>query len=59
MISTTVPNVVGSYAINFPCFSGIVVVPGSVQTLAVSFNEARLPRLSRCGHAFPEYCDAL
>ena len=34
----TIPNTVGSYAINFPCLAGIVVVPGSGQTLAVSYQ---------------------
>jgi hypothetical protein len=32
----TIPNALGSYAVNFPCLVGIVVVPGSGQTLAVS-----------------------
>lgn len=32
-----VPDTVGVYDINMPCGAGIVVVPGTGQTLAVSF----------------------
>lgn len=32
------PNVVGSYLIDMPCLSGILVVPGAGQTVAVSFD---------------------
>ncbi len=34
----TIPNTVGTYTWNWPCSTGIVVVPGSGQTLAVSFT---------------------
>lgn len=34
----SIPNVVGSYLIDFPCAQGIVVVPGTGQTLAVSYD---------------------
>lgn len=33
-----IPATVGTYAIEFPAFSGIVVKPGAGQTVAVSFN---------------------
>jgi hypothetical protein len=33
----TIPNTVGTYEFNWPCGTGIVVVPGTGQTLAVSF----------------------
>jgi len=33
----TVPNSVNTYTFNWPCGTGIVVVPGTGQTLAVSF----------------------
>lgn len=33
-----VPNTVGVYAIDMPTANGIVVVPGTGQTLAVSYN---------------------
>lgn len=32
-----IPAVIGSYSIDFPCRVGIVVVPGSGQTVSVSF----------------------
>jgi hypothetical protein len=38
----TIPNTVGSYAINVPCVVGIVV-PGSGQTLAVSNADTSYP----------------
>ena len=34
----TVPNTVGTYTFDWPCGTGIVVVPGTGQTLAVSFS---------------------
>jgi hypothetical protein len=34
----TIPNTVGTYTFNWPCGTGIVVVPGTGQTLAVSFT---------------------
>lgn len=34
----TIPDVVGSYAVNMPCATGIVVVPGSGQVVSVSFD---------------------
>ncbi len=33
-----IPNTVGTYAVNMPCATGIVVVPGSGQVVAVSFD---------------------
>jgi hypothetical protein len=33
-----IPNTVGNYPINFPCFAGIVVTPGTGQVLSVSYN---------------------
>ena len=33
-----IPNAVGSYLIDMPCLSGIVVVPGTGQTVAVSYD---------------------
>jgi len=33
----TIPNTVSTYTFNWPCGTGIVVVPGTGQTLAVSF----------------------
>lgn len=33
----TIPNTVGNYDIQFPCATGIVIVPGTGQTLAVSY----------------------
>ena len=32
-----IPEAVGTYAIGMPCATGIVVVPGTGQTLAVSY----------------------
>jgi hypothetical protein len=32
-----VPNTVGTYSIDWPCANGIVAVPGTGQTLAVSY----------------------
>lgn len=34
----TIPNVVGTYTFNWPCAVGIVVVPGTGQTVAVSYT---------------------
>lgn len=33
-----IPNVVGSYQVDFPCLNGIVVTPGTGQTVAVSYD---------------------
>lgn len=33
-----IPNTVGQVGVNFPVAAGIVVVPGTGQTLAVTFN---------------------
>lgn len=34
-----IPDVVGNYAMGpFPCFTGIVIVPGTGQTVSVSFD---------------------
>lgn len=33
-----IPNTVGSYLIDTPCFSGLVVTPGTGQTVAVVFD---------------------
>ncbi len=33
----TIPDVVGNYSIEMPCLTGIVVVPGTGQTVAVSY----------------------
>ena len=33
----TVPNTVGTYAVNFPVDTGIVVVPGTGQTIAIAY----------------------
>lgn len=33
----TIPTAVGTYDVDWPCATGIVVVPGTGQTLAVSF----------------------
>ena len=33
-----VPNTVGSYLVDFPCLAGIVVTPGTGQTLSVSYD---------------------
>lgn len=33
-----IPNVVGTYLVDFPCLAGIVVVPGTGQTVAVSYD---------------------
>src|SRR4051812_36894017 len=32
-----IPNVVGPITLDWPCFAGIVVTPGTGQTLAVAF----------------------
>jgi len=32
-----IPDVIGSYSYDFPCANGIVVTPGTGQTLAISF----------------------
>ena len=34
----TIPATVGTYTFNWPCGTGIVVVPGTSQTLAVSYS---------------------
>lgn len=34
----TIPNTVGTYTFNWPCGTGIVVAPGTGQTLAVSYS---------------------
>lgn len=34
----TIPNTVGTYDFDWPCGTGIVVVPGSGQTVAVAFT---------------------
>lgn len=33
-----IPNAVGTYLIDMPCLKGIVVVPGTGQTVAVSYD---------------------
>jgi hypothetical protein len=33
-----IPTTVGVYSIDFPCANGIVLKPGTGQTLAISFN---------------------
>lgn len=33
-----IPNTIGSYAVNMPCATGIVVVPGTSQVVSVSFD---------------------
>lgn len=33
-----IPDTVGIYDLNFPCSTGIVVVPGTGQVVSVSFN---------------------
>lgn len=33
-----IPNVVGSYLIDMPCVNGIVVAPGTGQTVSVSYD---------------------
>jgi hypothetical protein len=32
------PNTVGTYLIDMPCLSGIVIIPGAGQTVAVSYD---------------------
>lgn len=32
------PNTVGTYLIDMPCYSGILIVPGAGQTVAVSYD---------------------
>jgi len=34
-----IPNIVGSYWLDFPCLSGIVVTPGTGQTVAVAYGQ--------------------
>ncbi|MDE2354165.1 MAG: hypothetical protein KGL17_03990 [Betaproteobacteria bacterium] len=34
----SIPNVVGSYLIDFPIMAGILIVPGTGQTVAVSYD---------------------
>jgi len=34
----TIPNTVGVYVVDFPCLQGIVIVPGTGQTVAVSYD---------------------
>ena len=33
-----IPNTVGVYLINWPCANGVYVVPGTGQTISVSYN---------------------
>ena len=33
-----IPNIVGAYWIDFPCLAGIVVTPGTGQTVCVSYD---------------------
>lgn len=33
-----IPNTVGSYLIDWPCFAGMVVTPGTGQTIAVCYD---------------------
>lgn len=33
-----IPNVLGIYLVDFPCINGIVVTPGTGQTLSVSYD---------------------
>jgi N-acetylglucosamine kinase-like BadF-type ATPase len=33
-----IPDVVGNYVLSFPCKKGIVVAPGTGQTVAISYN---------------------
>ena len=33
-----IPNTLGIYLVDFPCMAGIVVMPGTGQTLAVSYD---------------------
>jgi hypothetical protein len=33
----TIPDAIGSYDIDFPCATGIVVNPGTGNTIAISF----------------------
>ncbi len=33
-----IPNTVGSYVLDWPCLAGIVVTPGTGQTIAVSYT---------------------
>jgi hypothetical protein len=37
-VIAAIPATVGTYSIEFPATSGIVIKPGSGQTIAVSFN---------------------
>jgi len=34
----SIPDVIGSYTIDFPCANGIVIVPGTGMVVSVSFN---------------------
>lgn len=34
----SIPNTVGIYLVDFPCMAGIVVTPGTGQTLAISYD---------------------
>lgn len=34
----SIPNTVGVYTLDWPCAAGVAVVPGSGQTLAVSYS---------------------
>ena len=34
----SIPNVTGTYLLDMPCFTGLVVTPGTGQTLAVVFD---------------------
>ncbi|WP_316854245.1 hypothetical protein [Ralstonia holmesii] len=33
-----IPNTVGSYLVDHPCVNGVVVVPGTGQTVAVTYD---------------------
>ena len=33
-----IPNTVGSYLIDWPCFAGLVVTPGTGQTVAIAYD---------------------
>lgn len=34
----SIPNVVGTYVMNFPCFNGITFVHGTAQEVSISFS---------------------
>lgn len=35
---STIPNTIGVYDLTFPCFTGIDIVPGTGQTVSVSYS---------------------